>query len=76
MACKEWRFRSGLASIPGPRMSGAPYGRVGSPLVAEVGLVADRRQGRSPADTWADTTTSHGRLMLAVLGDWPLSSAT
>jgi len=45
-----------------------PYGRVGSQLVAEVGLVADRRQGRCPADTWADTTASHGRLMLAVLG--------
>ena len=29
---------------------------------------ADRRQRRCPADTWADTTTSHGRLMLAVLG--------
>jgi DNA invertase Pin-like site-specific DNA recombinase len=31
--------------------------------------VADRKAGfRSLTDTWADTTTSHGRLMLTVLG--------
>jgi len=31
--------------------------------------IADRKAGfRSFGDTWADTTTSHGRLMLTVLG--------
>jgi DNA invertase Pin-like site-specific DNA recombinase len=31
--------------------------------------IADKGAGfRSLADTWADTTTSHGRLMLTVLG--------
>jgi DNA invertase Pin-like site-specific DNA recombinase len=28
----------------------------------------DSRGGQSLGDTWADTTTSHGRLMLTVLG--------
>jgi Resolvase, N terminal domain len=31
---------------------------------------------RSLADTWADTTTAHGRLMLTVLGGWRSSSAS
>jgi DNA invertase Pin-like site-specific DNA recombinase len=31
--------------------------------------IADKKAGfRSLADSWADTTTSHGRLMLTVLG--------
>jgi DNA invertase Pin-like site-specific DNA recombinase len=34
-----------------------------------LGTIADREAGfRSLGDTWADTTTSHGRLMLTVLG--------
>jgi DNA invertase Pin-like site-specific DNA recombinase len=33
-----------------------------------LGTIADRKAGfRSLGDTWADTTTSHGRLMLTVL---------
>jgi DNA invertase Pin-like site-specific DNA recombinase len=35
----------------------------------ETVTIADRKAGfRSLGDTWADTTTSHGRLMLTVLG--------
>ena len=38
-------------------------------LLNTLGAIADRKAGfRSLADTWADTTTSHGRLMLTVLG--------
>ncbi len=38
-------------------------------LLNTLAAVADRRAGfRSLGDTWADTTTSHGRLMLTVLG--------
>jgi DNA invertase Pin-like site-specific DNA recombinase len=34
-----------------------------------LATVADKRAGfRSLGDTWADTTTAHGRLMLTVLG--------
>ena len=34
-----------------------------------LAVIADRKAGfRSLADTWADTTTPHGHLMLAVLG--------
>ena len=34
-----------------------------------IGTIADRKAGfRSLGDTWADTTTSHGRLMLTLLG--------
>jgi DNA invertase Pin-like site-specific DNA recombinase len=34
-----------------------------------LGTIADRKAGfRSLGDAWADTTTSHGRLMLTVLG--------
>jgi DNA invertase Pin-like site-specific DNA recombinase len=34
-----------------------------------LGTIADRKGGfRSLGDTWADTTTTHGRLMLTVLG--------
>jgi hypothetical protein len=33
-----------------------------------LAAIADRKAGfRSLTDTWADTTTSHGRLMLTVL---------
>jgi DNA invertase Pin-like site-specific DNA recombinase len=31
---------------------------------------------RSLADTWADTTTPHGRLMLTVSAAWPSLSAS
>ena len=38
-------------------------------LLNVLATVADRGAGfRSLADTWADTTTPHGRLMLTVLG--------
>jgi DNA invertase Pin-like site-specific DNA recombinase len=38
-------------------------------LLNTLGTIADRKAGfRSLGDAWADTTTSHGRLMLAVLG--------
>lgn len=38
-------------------------------LLNTLGTVADRGAGfRSLRDTWADTTTPHGRLMLTVLG--------
>jgi DNA invertase Pin-like site-specific DNA recombinase len=38
-------------------------------LLNTLGAIADRKAGfRSLSDTWADTTTSHGRLMLTVLG--------
>jgi DNA invertase Pin-like site-specific DNA recombinase len=38
-------------------------------LLNSLGAVADKRAGfKSLRDTWADTTTPHGRLMLTVLG--------
>ncbi len=38
-------------------------------LLNTVASIADRKAGfRSLGDAWADTTTSHGRLMLTVLG--------
>src|SRR6201993_1976698 len=38
-------------------------------LLNTLAAIADRRAGfRSLSDTWADTTTAHGRLMLTVLG--------
>jgi DNA invertase Pin-like site-specific DNA recombinase len=38
-------------------------------LLNVLATVADRKAGfRSLKDTWADTTTAHGRLMLTVLG--------
>jgi DNA invertase Pin-like site-specific DNA recombinase len=38
-------------------------------LLNTLAAIADRKAGfRSLGDTWADTTTPHGRLMLTVLG--------
>src|ERR1039457_5692311 len=38
-------------------------------LLNTLGTIADRKAGfRSLGDTWADTTTAHGRLMVTVLG--------
>ena len=38
-------------------------------LLNTLASIAERKAGfRSLGDTWADTTTSHGRLMLTVLG--------
>jgi DNA invertase Pin-like site-specific DNA recombinase len=38
-------------------------------LLNTLGTIADRKAGfRSLGDTWADTATAHGRLMLTVLG--------
>ncbi len=38
-------------------------------LLNTLAVIAERKAGfRSLGDTWADTTTSHGRLMLTVLG--------
>jgi DNA invertase Pin-like site-specific DNA recombinase len=38
-------------------------------LLNTLGTITDRKAGfRSLGDTWADTPTSHGRLMLTVLG--------
>src|ERR1700746_859764 len=46
------------------RLARSPRGLVYTPAA-----IADRMAGfRSLADTWADTTTPHGRLMLTVLG--------
>ena len=49
---------------------GASIGWPGRPgLLNLIGVVADKRAGfKSLRDTWADTTTAHGRLMLTVLG--------
>ncbi len=38
-------------------------------LLNTLGTISDKKAGfRSLGDTWADTTTSHGRLMLTILG--------
>ena len=38
-------------------------------LLNTLGTITDRKAGfRSLGDTWADTTTAHGRLMVTVLG--------
>jgi DNA invertase Pin-like site-specific DNA recombinase len=38
-------------------------------LLNTLGTIADRKAGfKSLGETWADTTTAHGRLMLTVLG--------
>jgi DNA invertase Pin-like site-specific DNA recombinase len=38
-------------------------------LLSTLAAIADKNAGfRSLGDAWADTTTSHGRLMLTVLG--------
>lgn len=38
-------------------------------LLNTLASIADKKAGfRSLGDTWADTTTSHGRLMLTILG--------
>jgi DNA invertase Pin-like site-specific DNA recombinase len=38
-------------------------------LLNIMAMIAEKKAGfRSLADTWADTTTAHGRLMLTVLG--------
>jgi DNA invertase Pin-like site-specific DNA recombinase len=38
-------------------------------LLNTIAIVADKNAGfRSLRDTWADTTTAHGRLMLTILG--------
>ena len=50
-------------------------------LFNTLAAIADRKAGfRSLGDAWADTTTSHGRLMLTVLGglgefEWDLIRA-
>ena len=45
-------------------------------LLNTLAAITDRKAGfRSLGETWADTTTSHGRLMLTVLGALPSSSA-
>ena len=39
-------------------------------LLSTLAAITDKGAGfRSLGDTWADTTTAHGRLMLTVLGD-------
>jgi DNA invertase Pin-like site-specific DNA recombinase len=47
-------------------------------LLNTLAAIADRKAGfRSLGDTWADTTTAHGRLMLTVLGGAkPVGSAS
>jgi DNA invertase Pin-like site-specific DNA recombinase len=46
-------------------------------LLNTLAAITDRKAGfRSLGDAWGDTTTPHGRLMLAVLGGWPSSSAS
>jgi DNA invertase Pin-like site-specific DNA recombinase len=45
-------------------------------LLNTLAAITGRKAGfRSLGDTWADTTTSHGRLMLTVLAGWRSSSA-
>ena len=40
-------------------------------LLNTLAAITGRKAGfRSLGDTWADTTTSHGRLMLTVLAGW------
>ena len=44
-------------------------GKCWSRMLNTLAAIADRKAGfRSLGDTWADTTTAHGRLMLTVLG--------
>jgi hypothetical protein len=46
-------------------------------LLNLLGTIAEKGAGfKSLRDTWADTTTAHGRLMLTVLGGSPSSSAS
>jgi DNA invertase Pin-like site-specific DNA recombinase len=47
-------------------------------LLNTLATITDRKAGfRSLGDAWADTTTSHGRLMVTVLGGgWRSASAT
>src|ERR1700758_212253 len=46
-----------------------PPARSTRDLLNELATITGRKAGfRSLGDTWADTTTSHGRLMLTVLG--------
>jgi DNA invertase Pin-like site-specific DNA recombinase len=45
-------------------------------LLNTLAAITDKQAGfKSLGDTWADTTTSHGRLMLTVLAGWRSSSA-
>jgi DNA invertase Pin-like site-specific DNA recombinase len=46
-----------------------PAGRSTRDLLNALSAITERKAGfRSLGDAWADTTTSHGRLMLTVLG--------
>ena len=46
-----------------------PLARSTRDLLNTLAAITDRKAGfRSLGDTWADTTTAHGRLMLTVLG--------
>ena len=48
--------------------AGSP-GAINPRLLNVLGTVSDKGAGfKSLRDTWADTTTPHGRLMLTVLG--------
>jgi hypothetical protein len=59
---RNGRTRSGPTSTPGRWQSC-------SDLLNLLGTIAQKGAGfKSLRDTWADTTTAHGRLMLTVLG--------
>jgi DNA invertase Pin-like site-specific DNA recombinase len=46
-------------------------------LLNTLATIAGKKAGfRSLGDTWADTTTAHGRLMLTCQAAWPSSSAS
>ncbi len=52
-------------------------GRSTRDLLNTLAAITERKADfRSLGDVWADTTTSHGRLVLIVLGGLPSSSAT
>ena len=51
------------------RDAAGPLARLARDLLNVLDAVAEAKAGfRSLKDTWADTTTPHGRLMLTVLG--------
>ena len=55
--------------VPGDVLMVTRLARSTRDLLNTLAAIADRKAGfRSLGDAWADTTTSHGRLMLTVLG--------
>ena len=68
-----WRIEIGKR----PRLALPINARSTRDLLNVLAAIAEREAGfRSLKDTWADTTTPHGRLMLTVLGGLADSSTT